>query len=135
VSGDASGEAALEELLGRIAARWAGLDIPLVPHQGAKDTWVLGALDELTAALEVPPRSAWCRRLMPPVRQTDGADACARLRRTRSCRCRPSCPRGADGLPGYSGLRGACLCCPPGGGACLHRPGSGRTRSLELWQC
>ncbi len=55
VSGDASGEAALEELLGRIAARWAGLDIPLVPHQGAKDTWVLGALDELTAALEVPP--------------------------------------------------------------------------------
>lgn len=53
VSGDASGEAALEELLARLAARWAGLEILLVPYQGAKDTWVLGPLDDLTAALEV----------------------------------------------------------------------------------
>ncbi|KAK9840828.1 hypothetical protein WJX81_007516 [Elliptochloris bilobata] len=52
VSGDASGEAALEELLGRLSARWAGLEIPLVPYQGAKDTWVLGPLEELTTALE-----------------------------------------------------------------------------------
>lgn len=53
VSGDASGEAALEELLSRLAGRWGGLEIPLVPYLGAKDTWVLGPLEELTAALEV----------------------------------------------------------------------------------
>ena len=53
MSGDASGEAALEELLGRLNARWAVLDIPLVLYQGAKDTYVLGPLEELTTALEV----------------------------------------------------------------------------------
>ena len=53
MSGDASGEAALEELLGRLDARWAGLDIPLAVYQGAKDTYVLGPLEDLTTALEV----------------------------------------------------------------------------------
>ena len=56
MSGDASGEAALEELLGRLDARWAGLDIPLVIYQGAKDTYVLGPLEDLTTALEVSTR-------------------------------------------------------------------------------
>jgi dynein heavy chain len=45
ISTEATQEAALEELLSKVSARWAGLELPVVPYKDAKDTYALGCLD------------------------------------------------------------------------------------------
>ena len=39
--------AGLEELLSKVVARWAGIELPVVPHRDTKDVLVLGCLEPL----------------------------------------------------------------------------------------
>eukprot|EP00898_Chlorokybus_atmophyticus_P006606 jgi/Chlat1/6947/Chrsp52S06617 len=52
VSTEATQEAALEEMLARVVARWAGIELTVVPYKDAKDTYILGGVEEVIAALD-----------------------------------------------------------------------------------
>lgn len=49
---EASQEAALEDLLDRISSKWNSIDLTVVPFKDVKDTFILGSVEDVTAALE-----------------------------------------------------------------------------------
>lgn len=52
LSVEASQEAALEDLLDHISAKWTVIDFTLSPFKDVKDAFILGSVEEVTAALE-----------------------------------------------------------------------------------
>ncbi|WIA13579.1 hypothetical protein OEZ85_007146 [Tetradesmus obliquus] len=52
ISTEATQEAALEELLAKVTAKWAGIEFCVIPYKDSKDMYILGALDEIQVALE-----------------------------------------------------------------------------------
>ena len=52
VAGEATQEAVLEEMLGKVLAMWAGTELELLPHKDARDVYILGALDDIIANLD-----------------------------------------------------------------------------------
>ena len=49
---EASQEAALEDLLDRISSKWNSIDFTVAPFKDVKDTFILGSVEDVTAALE-----------------------------------------------------------------------------------
>ncbi|KAL3154308.1 hypothetical protein ABBQ32_013793 [Trebouxia sp. C0010 RCD-2024] len=49
---EASQEAALEDLLDHINSKWNSIDFTLLPFKDMKDSFILGSLEDVTAALE-----------------------------------------------------------------------------------
>lgn len=47
ISTEATQEAALEELLAKVTAKWAGIEFCVIPYKDSKDVYILGALDEI----------------------------------------------------------------------------------------
>ena len=52
LSVEASQEAALEDLLDHISTKWNSIDFTLIPFKDVKDAFILGSLEDVTAALE-----------------------------------------------------------------------------------
>lgn len=52
LSVEASQEAALEDLLDHINSKWSSIDFTLIPFKDMKDAFILGSLEDVTAALE-----------------------------------------------------------------------------------
>lgn len=52
LSMEASQEAALEGLLDNISSKWSSIDLTVVPFKDVKDAFVLGSVEDVTAALE-----------------------------------------------------------------------------------
>ena len=52
LSVEASQEAALEDLLEHISSKWNSIDFTLLPFKDVKDAFILGSLEDVTAALE-----------------------------------------------------------------------------------
>ena len=52
VSLEASQELALEDLLGKMSAKWNTLEFTVLPFKDVKDAFILGSVEEVTAALE-----------------------------------------------------------------------------------
>ncbi|KAL3139803.1 hypothetical protein ABBQ38_004104 [Trebouxia sp. C0009 RCD-2024] len=52
LSVEASQEAALEDLLDHINSKWNSIDFTLLPFKDMKDAFILGSLEDVTAALE-----------------------------------------------------------------------------------
>lgn len=49
ISTEASQEAALEALLAGVVAKWAGLELPVIPYKDSKDVLILGGIDDIQA--------------------------------------------------------------------------------------
>jgi len=47
ISTEASQEAALEEMLAKVVARWAGIEFSVIPYKESKDVFILGAIDDI----------------------------------------------------------------------------------------
>ncbi|KAL0028415.1 hypothetical protein WJX77_005025 [Trebouxia sp. C0004] len=52
LSVEASQEAALEDLLDHISSKWNSIDFSLIPFKDVKDAYILGSVEDVTAALE-----------------------------------------------------------------------------------
>ncbi len=52
LSVEASQEAALEDLLDHISSKWNSVDFSLIPFKDVKDAYILGSVEDVTAALE-----------------------------------------------------------------------------------
>lgn len=52
LSMEASQEAALEDLLDNISSKWSSIDLTVVPFKDVKDAFILGSVEDVTAALE-----------------------------------------------------------------------------------
>ena len=52
VSLEASQEAALEDLLDKVSAKWNTLEFTVLPFKDVKDAFILGSVEEVTAVLE-----------------------------------------------------------------------------------
>ena len=52
VSMEASQEAALEDLLDKMSAKWNHLEFSVLPFKDVKDAFILGSVEEVTATLE-----------------------------------------------------------------------------------
>lgn len=51
-STEATQEAALEDMLGKVSSKWADIEFTCMPYKESKDMVILSAIDEVTAALE-----------------------------------------------------------------------------------
>lgn len=49
---EARQEAALEDMLERINSKWNSIDLTLIPFKDVKDAFILGSVEDVTAALE-----------------------------------------------------------------------------------
>lgn len=47
ISTEATQEAALEDLLAKVVAKWAGIDLSVVPYKDSKDVYILGSIDNI----------------------------------------------------------------------------------------
>ena len=52
LSMEASQEAALEDLLDHISSKWNSIDLTVVPFKDVRDAFILGSVEDVTAALE-----------------------------------------------------------------------------------
>lgn len=52
VSGQASSEAALEQLLKKVEESWKTLEFMVINHRDAKDVFILGSLEEVQTVLD-----------------------------------------------------------------------------------
>lgn len=52
VSTEATQEAALQQLLDKVHDKWRYVEFTINPYKDAKDTYILGAVDEVMAVLE-----------------------------------------------------------------------------------
>ena len=52
LSMEASQEAALEDLLDHISSKWNSINFTVAPFKDVKDTFILGSVEDVTAALE-----------------------------------------------------------------------------------
>lgn len=48
-STEATQEGALEELLGKVQAKWTDIEFTVLPYKDSKDVFILGAIDEIQA--------------------------------------------------------------------------------------
>jgi hypothetical protein len=46
-STEATQEASLEELLGKVVAKWAGVELSVIPYKDSKDVYILGSIDNV----------------------------------------------------------------------------------------
>jgi hypothetical protein len=66
-SADASQEAALQDMLDRVVARWGGIEFAVIPYKDSKDVFILGAIDDIQARFGGrPPFWREPRRRSPP---------------------------------------------------------------------
>jgi hypothetical protein len=61
-STEATQEATLEELLAKVVAKWAAIELSVIPYKDSKDVYILGSIDNIQASLY-----AW-----PPLAGTSG---------------------------------------------------------------
>lgn len=52
ISTEATQEAALEQLLNKVLAKWNGVEFTVNAYKDLKDCFILGGVDDVTAALE-----------------------------------------------------------------------------------
>ncbi|TPX75806.1 hypothetical protein CcCBS67573_g02914 [Chytriomyces confervae] len=52
ISGQASSEAALEEMLSKVVKLWSDTEFIVLPYRDSKDVFILGAIDDIQTALE-----------------------------------------------------------------------------------
>lgn len=52
ISSEATQEAALESLLGRVSDKWRNIEFVVNPYKEYKDTYILGGVDDVQAALQ-----------------------------------------------------------------------------------
>lgn len=57
-STEATQEAALEELLARVVARWATLELAVTPYKDSKDVYILGSIDNIQVRVCMVPRAS-----------------------------------------------------------------------------
>mmetsp|Transcript_44339 Transcript_44339/g.86753 ORF Transcript_44339/g.86753 Transcript_44339/m.86753 type:complete len:4144 (+) Transcript_44339:98-12529(+) len=72
ISTKAGQESALRELLGKVEATWADLNLEIKSHKGQKDVYIMGGLDEIIAALDeslVTVNTIMGSRFVEPIRE------------------------------------------------------------------
>lgn len=60
-STEATQEATLEELLAKVVAKWAAIELSVIPYKDSKDVYILGSIDNIQVRHACPllARSCW----------------------------------------------------------------------------
>lgn len=51
-STEATQEASLEDLLAKVVAKWANIELTVIPYKDSKDVYILGAIDNVQVSCE-----------------------------------------------------------------------------------
>lgn len=53
-STEATQEASLEELLAKVVAKWATVELSVIPYKDSKDVYILGSIDNIQVCMHCP---------------------------------------------------------------------------------